>query len=106
MLKPISRRLARQTDYDRDTSAESIRIWRCFSIITKNPFVVHPHSKGQTYLEHLLTALNIGLRLFMSASAFVLHSIFPFIPIPQPLNLEATGLFLLRENQFIETRLS
>lgn len=105
MLKPISRRLARPIDYDRDTSAESIEIWRRFSIITKNPFIEHPHSKGQTYLEHLFTASNIGLRLLISASAFILHSIFPFIPIPQPLNLEAIALFLLQENQFIETRL-
>jgi Family of unknown function (DUF6356) len=104
MLKPISRHLTRQTDYDRDTLAES-RIWRGFGIIAKNPFTVHPLSKGQTYLEHLLTASTIGLRLLISAFAFILHSIFPFVPIPQPLNLEALALFLLQENQFIETRL-
>ena len=44
-----------------------------------NPFTAHPHSVGETYLEHALFACRYGARMTLGGIAAVLHGIFPFL---------------------------
>ena len=44
-----------------------------------NPFTAHPHSVGETYLEHALFACRYGTRMTLGGIAAVLHGIFPFL---------------------------
>lgn len=45
----------------------------------KNIFTKHPHSIGETYLQHFKFASCFGLTMLMGGSACILHAIFPFI---------------------------
>ena len=41
-------------------------------------FTKHPHSVGETYLEHMKFASGCGFCLVMAGLACIVHSIFPF----------------------------
>lgn len=45
----------------------------------ENPFTAHPHSLGETYLEHARIASGSGLRMVLAGLACIIHSVFPFI---------------------------
>ena len=49
-------------------------------------FTKHPNAKGLTYIQHAKRAGLMGIRLLLSAMFFIVHSLFPFIPIPRKLN--------------------
>lgn len=53
----------------------------------KNLFTKHPNSVGETYWQHLKIALKGTVRLGISAIIFLVHAIFPFIPVPKPYDL-------------------
>ena len=55
-----------------------------------NPFTAHPHSVGETYLEHALFACRYGTRMTLGGIAAVLHGIFPFL-------FQKTGSRITRE---------
>lgn len=44
----------------------------------KNPFTEHPHSIGETYLEHCMEALYLFVRLTYSGLAMIIHAFLPF----------------------------
>ena len=44
-----------------------------------NPFTKHPHSVGETYLEHMGVALNTGIKIQLVVLIIVIHAIFPFL---------------------------
>jgi hypothetical protein len=44
-----------------------------------NPFTRHPHEVGETYFEHMGTALRVGFRLAAGAAGCVVHAVFPFL---------------------------
>jgi len=67
-----------------------------------NIFTKHTQQQGVTYLEHLLFAIGIAIRLFNTVVAFALHGIFPFIDIRKELDLEATARFINNQNKWIE----
>jgi hypothetical protein len=65
-------------------------------------FLDHPRSVGMSYSQHALFAAGIALRLCLSSMMFVIHAIFPFIPIGNDFNLDGLTHFLLeRENHRI-----
>ncbi len=65
-----------------------------------NPFTKHPRENaGKTYLQHLLFACSLGIRLIITGYVFILHSMFPFIKIPAKMNLTETALHLHREEE-------
>ena len=45
----------------------------------RNPFTAHPHSVGETYLEHCLFACRYGVKMTLGGLAALLHGIFPFL---------------------------
>ena len=45
----------------------------------KKLFTKHPHSLGESYLEHLICAAGYGLRMIFAGFAAIIHSIFPFL---------------------------
>ena len=45
----------------------------------KKIFTEHPHSLGESYLEHLICAAGYGLRMIFAGFAAIIHSIFPFL---------------------------
>lgn len=45
----------------------------------KRLFTSHPHSVGESYLEHLLTAASFGGRMLTGGLACLLHGLFPFL---------------------------
>ena len=44
-----------------------------------NPFTKHPHSVGETYLQHMKKALSYGLRIQLLSLMIVVHATFPFL---------------------------
>ncbi len=58
----------------------------------------HLKERKISYISHGLFALTIAMRLAASSVAFVVHAILPFVPIPEQLNLEATGLYLFEKD--------
>jgi len=69
-----------------------------------NIFTQHTRQQGVTYLEHLIFAVGIAIRLANSVIAFALHGIFPFIDIRKELDLEATARFIHAKNNWIEDK--
>lgn len=67
-----------------------------------NPFTHHPQQQGISYREHLEFAVGIAVQLFITAVAFALHGIFPFIGIKPALDLEATTDFMRERSEWIE----
>ena len=45
----------------------------------KDLFLEHPRSVGETYLEHLGTALSFSGALIVAGVACALHAVFPFL---------------------------
>ena len=45
----------------------------------KNPFTAHPHSVGESYIEHLGFALKFGLKMTLAGLAAVVHALLPFL---------------------------
>ncbi len=64
----------------------------------------HLKENNETYLSHLKFAATIGLSLMLRAVVFVLHGIFPMIPVPRKLNLEETMIKLTEWNAYAESR--
>lgn len=60
----------------------------------KKLFTEHPNSVGETYFEHMLIAWKGAYRLGASSLLFLFHSIFTFIPVPKPFDLESTSIWL------------
>ena len=56
----------------------------------RNPFTAHPHSVGESYLEHGLFACRYGAKMTAGGLAALLHGVFPFL-------FEATGSRITRE---------
>ena len=65
-----------------------------------NLFTKHPRENAnETWWEHLKFATHIGFRLFFTSFYFIIHGVFPFIKIPEWINISCTAKYLLRENQ-------
>ena len=65
-----------------------------------NPFTKHPRENGmESWWSHCKSACLIGLRLYVSSWFFIIHGIFPFIPIPKWVNLTDSANYLLKENK-------
>jgi hypothetical protein len=43
------------------------------------PFTQHPAAVGETYGEHLLTALSFGLVMMAGGAACLVHAVLPFL---------------------------
>jgi len=56
----------------------------------QNPFTAHPHSVGETYLEHGLFACRYGVKMALGGIAALLHGVFPFL-------FQTTGSRITRE---------
>jgi len=70
---------------------------------TINPFTRHPwlHA-GRGYWSHMLFAVKISARIGLSCLIFLVHAIFPFIPIPKVLNIDKLSQFLENMNQSVK----
>ena len=44
-----------------------------------NPFTRHPHSIGETYLEHMRIAFNTAIKIQLVVLIILIHAIFPFL---------------------------
>ncbi len=44
-----------------------------------NIFTKHPHSIGESYLQHLVVAFTYGSKMFCGGLACMIHGIFPFL---------------------------
>lgn len=42
-------------------------------------FTQHPASVGETYLQHLRTALSFGIRMLGGGTACLVHALLPFL---------------------------
>ena len=68
-----------------------------------NLFTAHPYRQGITYIEHSWFAMGIACRLSVSATAFLVHAMLPFVHINPQHDLEATAAFLTEQNRWIES---
>ena len=65
-----------------------------------NPFTRHPKENNMKgWFPHCKSAICIGVRLYFTSLLFIIHGIFPFIPIPRWLNLNDSANYLLKENK-------
>ncbi len=46
---------------------------------SKHLFTDHPNSVGESYAEHLATALGFGLRMVLAGLACMVHALLPFV---------------------------
>ncbi len=44
-----------------------------------NPFTAHPHSVGESYLEHALFACRYGAKMTVGGIAAIAHGLVPFL---------------------------
>ena len=44
-----------------------------------NPFTRHPHSIGETYLEHMNKAVDTAIKIQLVTFILLTHAVFPFI---------------------------
>jgi hypothetical protein len=44
-----------------------------------NPFTEHPASVDETYLQHMMIAMDFAGQLFYAAGILVMHAVFPFL---------------------------
>lgn len=66
----------------------------------KNIFTEHPHSIGESYLQHLRFACWLAIGALLACLVFFIHAFFPFV-------LKTTGSnILLRMNERIMERLA
>lgn len=49
-------------------------------------FKAHPAEKNQSYRSHFKFAFSTGVRLGIASVFFLIHAIFPFIPVPKNFN--------------------
>ncbi|MBI1327313.1 MAG: hypothetical protein GC136_06680 [Alphaproteobacteria bacterium] len=42
-------------------------------------FCDHPHEAGESYFQHMLFTLGLGMRLIFAGIAVIIHGIFPFL---------------------------
>ena len=59
----------------------------------------HTATVGETYLEHLLFALAVSIRLWLSSFFFFIHALIPWVPVPPNLDLGRMSLFLMKRNR-------
>jgi hypothetical protein len=62
----------------------------------------HLREKKTSYLQHLVFAMRVSIKLSISSTFFFLHAIAPFIKIPYDLNLESMALYLFEKNNELE----
>ena len=62
----------------------------------------HLKEKNTTYLQHLVFAMKVSLKLTFSSTAFLVHAFFPFVKVPYDLNLESMALYLFERNNELE----
>ena len=58
----------------------------------KKLFTDHPDSVGESYLQHLLTALCFSGELLIAAAACLVHALFPFLFVKTG-SRKITGLY-------------
>ena len=63
-----------------------------------NLFTKHPTLQEMTWGQHCWLALIVAIRLLLTAIIFFVHAVFPFIKIPEWLNLLDSATFLIKEN--------
>ncbi|MBT3045743.1 MAG: DUF6356 family protein [Candidatus Thiodiazotropha sp.] len=63
----------------------------------------HLHEQDISYIQHASFALGIALRLSASVVMFTLHGLLPWISIQRRYDLEATSVFLVQQNDWIES---
>ena len=62
----------------------------------------HLREKNKTYLQHLVFALSVSIKLSLSSTILFIHAFLPFIKIPYDLNLESMALYLFERNNELE----
>lgn len=59
-----------------------------------NIFTKHPHSVGETYLQHLKEALKISAKHMVASVLQLIHGVFPFVSPPMGADVESMIKFL------------
>tara|TARA_B100001123_G_C14496235_1_gene704419 strand:+ start:91 stop:330 length:240 start_codon:yes stop_codon:yes gene_type:complete len=65
-------------------------------------FNSHPKECGETYFGHLLKAMSISFKLYVSSHMMILHGILPFIK--PPLGCDTRSLIDFLESHLPENR--
>lgn len=63
-----------------------------------NPFTTHPKSIGESYWQHFVFAIFVGLNMIVGGLIFIVHAFFPFVFLKTGSNflLKMTGKFICR----------
>jgi len=64
----------------------------------KNPLTHHLTINNKTWWQHAKLAFAVSLRFTIASTCFLLHGLFPFIPIPGSYNFECMIQYLENMN--------
>jgi hypothetical protein len=65
----------------------------------------HLKDNNETYIGHLIFAIKVGINFVVSGVFFMIHGIFPFIPIPKLFNFESMVHKINEWNDYVIERL-
>jgi len=71
-------------------------------MVIKRLFCNHPRENGKTWLQHMLFAVGISIKMVLSSFFFLLHGLAPFIPVPTRYNLEAMISYLTERDTKVQ----
>jgi hypothetical protein len=63
-----------------------------------NIFNEHPSTVGENWWQHFRFTVGVACKLLIASVFWMLHGLFPFIPIPLSFNLGNLGIKLGQEN--------
>ena len=64
----------------------------------------HLKENNETYLSHMMFAAKMSIHLLIRSFFFMFHAIFPFINVPESLNLKNTCKLINKWNKYAKKR--
>ena len=64
----------------------------------------HLKENNETYLSHMMFAGKMSIHLFIRSILFMFHAIFPFINVPESLNLKNTCKLINKWDTYAKKR--
>lgn len=64
----------------------------------------HLKENNETYWSHFKFASGLGLKLLQRGIFFVIHGIFPFLPVPKKYNIDSTQNLVNKAKKYSDNR--
>ena len=64
----------------------------------------HLKQNNETYWSHFRFAAGLGIKLLSRGLVFIVHGIFPFLPIPKKYNIDSTQSLINKSKKYTDSR--